>query len=85
MILPPHSPYMIIGAGIHGLSTAYHLALQLTATRLPRLQRPAVHPPTHGCPSQHFNQWFLSRFEKNTARSAASLKKTPREAGFSII
>lgn len=29
MIAPPHSPYVIIGAGIHGLSTAYHLALQL--------------------------------------------------------
>ena len=28
---PPHSPYVIIGAGIHGLSTAYHLALQLKA------------------------------------------------------
>ena len=26
-----HSPYIIIGAGIHGLSTAYHLALELKA------------------------------------------------------
>ena len=26
------SPYVIIGAGIHGLSTAYHLAIQLKAT-----------------------------------------------------
>jgi len=26
------SKYVIIGAGIHGLSTAYHLALQLKAT-----------------------------------------------------
>jgi glycine/D-amino acid oxidase-like deaminating enzyme len=32
MTLPPHSPYVIIGAGIHGLSTAYHLALQLKNT-----------------------------------------------------
>ena len=31
MTLPRHSPYVIIGAGIHGLSTAYHLALQLKA------------------------------------------------------
>ncbi len=31
MSLPNHSPYVIIGAGIHGLSTAYHLALQLKA------------------------------------------------------
>lgn len=32
MSLPKKSPYVIIGAGIHGLSTAYHLALQLKAT-----------------------------------------------------
>ena len=32
MAIPTHSPYVIIGAGIHGLSTAYHLALQLKAT-----------------------------------------------------
>ena len=32
MALPSHSPYIIIGAGIHGLSSAYHLALQLKAT-----------------------------------------------------
>ena len=32
MTLPHQSPYVIIGAGIHGLSTAYHLALQLKAT-----------------------------------------------------
>ena len=31
MAIPTHSPYVIIGAGIHGLSTAYHLALQLKA------------------------------------------------------
>jgi glycine/D-amino acid oxidase-like deaminating enzyme len=32
MTTPSHSPYIIIGAGIHGLSTAYHLALRLKAT-----------------------------------------------------
>lgn len=32
MTFPTHSPYVIIGAGIHGLSTAYHLALELKAT-----------------------------------------------------
>jgi len=32
MPLPSSSPYIIIGAGIHGLSTAYHLALTLKAT-----------------------------------------------------
>lgn len=32
MAIPQHSDYLIIGAGIHGLSTAYHLALQLKAT-----------------------------------------------------
>ena len=32
MAIPEHSDYLIIGAGIHGLSTAYHLALQLKAT-----------------------------------------------------
>ena len=31
MSLPSHIKYLIIGAGIHGLSTAYHLALQLKA------------------------------------------------------
>ena len=31
MSLPSHTKYLIIGAGIHGLSTAYHLALQLKA------------------------------------------------------
>ena len=31
MAFPEHSEYLIIGAGIHGLSTAYHLALQLKA------------------------------------------------------
>src|SRR5687768_6716068 len=29
--LPNRSKYVIIGAGVHGLSTAYHLALQLRA------------------------------------------------------
>lgn len=32
MSFPSHSPYVIVGAGIHGLSTAYHLALELKAT-----------------------------------------------------
>jgi len=31
MAFPTHVKYLIIGAGIHGLSTAYHLALQLKA------------------------------------------------------
>ena len=31
MTLPGHVKYLIIGAGIHGLSTAYHLALGLKA------------------------------------------------------
>ncbi|MGF1625778.1 MAG: NAD(P)/FAD-dependent oxidoreductase, partial [Alphaproteobacteria bacterium] len=31
MALPSHSPYVIIGAGIHGLSTAMHLARALKA------------------------------------------------------
>src|SRR5438094_543324 len=29
MAIPTHSKYLIIGAGVHGLSTAYHLALEL--------------------------------------------------------
>lgn len=32
MALPTSSAYIIIGAGIHGLSTAYHLALELKAS-----------------------------------------------------
>ncbi len=32
MAIPEHVKYLIVGAGIHGLSTAYHLALQLKAT-----------------------------------------------------
>ncbi|MGI9301428.1 MAG: NAD(P)/FAD-dependent oxidoreductase [Gammaproteobacteria bacterium] len=31
MALPTSTKYIIVGAGIHGLSTAYHLALQLKA------------------------------------------------------
>ncbi len=31
MPLPSRSPYVIIGAGVHGLSTAYHLARELRA------------------------------------------------------
>jgi glycine/D-amino acid oxidase-like deaminating enzyme len=31
MAIPQHTDYLIIGAGIHGLSTAYHLALELKA------------------------------------------------------
>ncbi len=31
MALPGHVKYLIIGAGVHGLSTAYHLAQQLKA------------------------------------------------------
>jgi glycine/D-amino acid oxidase-like deaminating enzyme len=31
MTLPDHTRYLIIGAGVHGLSTAYHLALRLKA------------------------------------------------------
>ncbi len=30
--LPAHAPYVIIGAGVHGLSTAWHLAHQLRTT-----------------------------------------------------
>ncbi|MBS1269416.1 MAG: 4-methylaminobutanoate oxidase (formaldehyde-forming) [Gammaproteobacteria bacterium] len=31
MAFPSYYPYVIVGAGIHGLSTAYHLAVQLKA------------------------------------------------------
>jgi glycine/D-amino acid oxidase-like deaminating enzyme len=34
MELPEHSPYVVVGAGIHGLSTAYHLAKELAARGL---------------------------------------------------
>ena len=34
MTLPPHIPYLIIGAGVHGLSTAWHLAKELKARGL---------------------------------------------------
>ena len=33
MAFPTKSPYVIIGAGIHGLSTAYHLAVEFKARR----------------------------------------------------
>ena len=29
MTLPARSPYVVVGAGMHGLSTAYHLAREL--------------------------------------------------------
>src|SRR5213083_3527120 len=29
--IPASSPYVVVGAGIHGLSTAYHLAKELRA------------------------------------------------------
>ena len=32
MAVPPHAKYAIIGAGIHGLSTAHHLAVKLKGT-----------------------------------------------------
>ena len=32
MTITRHSPYVIVGAGIHGLSTASHLALRLKAS-----------------------------------------------------
>src|SRR5881392_2456063 len=31
MAIPTHSKYLVIGAGVHGLSTAYHLAKELKA------------------------------------------------------
>ena len=31
MTLPEHSRYVVIGAGVHGLSTAWHLASELEA------------------------------------------------------
>ena len=34
MLLPTASPYVVVGAGIHGLSTAYHLAGELKARGL---------------------------------------------------
>jgi glycine/D-amino acid oxidase-like deaminating enzyme len=34
MMLPDHSRYVIIGAGVHGLSTAWHLARELRARGL---------------------------------------------------
>ena len=33
-MFPAQSKYVIIGAGIHGLSTAYHLAMELQARKL---------------------------------------------------
>ncbi len=33
MTLPSHARYLVVGAGVHGLSTAYHLALELRARR----------------------------------------------------
>ncbi len=33
-MIPARSPYIVVGAGIHGLSTAYHLAKQLGAREL---------------------------------------------------
>ena len=37
MTVPSHARFVIVGAGIHGLSTAYHLALGLKgpAARVP--------------------------------------------------
>ena len=32
MAFPTKSKYVIVGAGIHGLSTAYHLAIELEAS-----------------------------------------------------
>jgi methylglutamate dehydrogenase subunit A len=32
MAIPSHVKYLVIGAGVHGLSTAYHLALELRAS-----------------------------------------------------
>src|SRR5438445_8027558 len=34
MQVPTRSPYVVVGAGIHGLSTAYHLAKELRARGL---------------------------------------------------
>src|SRR6266496_2223712 len=34
MTLPSRSPYVVVGAGIHGLSTAYHLAKELRTRKL---------------------------------------------------
>src|SRR5947207_14651639 len=34
MALPSRSPYVVVGAGIHGLSTAYHLAKELRSRGL---------------------------------------------------
>jgi glycine/D-amino acid oxidase-like deaminating enzyme len=34
MNLPTRSPYVVVGAGIHGLSTAYHLAKELRVRKL---------------------------------------------------
>ena len=31
MSIPKHVKYLVVGAGVHGLSTAYHLAIQLKA------------------------------------------------------
>ena len=34
MRIPKRAPYVVVGAGIHGLSTAYHLAKELAAREL---------------------------------------------------
>ncbi len=31
MSTPAHTPYVVVGAGMHGLSTAWHLARELEA------------------------------------------------------
>jgi len=44
MAFPKRSPYVIIGAGIHGLSTAWHLARELRARGRLIHQVTAQHP-----------------------------------------
>ncbi len=31
MVLPARTKYLVVGAGLHGLSTAYHLGKELAA------------------------------------------------------
>ena len=75
MAVPTHSPYVIIGGEIHGLSAVFAEDISVVEGMQRGRASPAfdggLFTPLMDVPTHQFHQWFLSRFERNTTRAVS--------------
>ena len=87
MTFPTHSRYIIIGAGIHGLSTAYHLAKELRRRGL-RKGHPRHRQDSHGAGASGIacgiirNNYFQPAMRELMAHSVAVWEEDAEGYGY---